>query len=135
MKNNRLSCLEITYQKHNQSSPFSPKLGWIGCAILQATSIPLSLFFCFNISIFIYFSKYKTIEIHARAFLPLNILAASSVWCIFGLRIKVMSWLPQTKWSMCSLPSFFCLFHLRKFWREAQHNGIKLFSRKKESKK
>ena len=33
----------------------------------------------FNIMIFIYFLKYKTIETHARAFLPLNISAVGSV--------------------------------------------------------
>ena len=35
--------------------------------------------FCFNILIFIYFFKYKTIETHARAFLPLNISAIGTV--------------------------------------------------------
>ena len=34
--------------------------------------------FRFNILIFIYFFKYKTIEIHARAFLPLNNISAVS---------------------------------------------------------
>ena len=37
------------------------------------------IFFHFNILIFIYFFKYKTIETHARAFLPLNISAVGSV--------------------------------------------------------
>ena len=37
-------------------------------------------FFRFNILIFIYFFKYKTIETHARAFLPLNISAVGSVY-------------------------------------------------------
>ena len=37
------------------------------------------IFFCFNVLIFIYFFKYKTIETHARAFLPLNISAVGSV--------------------------------------------------------
>ena len=36
-------------------------------------------FFRFNILILIYFFKYKTIETHARAFLPLNISAVGSV--------------------------------------------------------
>ena len=36
-------------------------------------------FFRFNVLIFIYFFKYKTIETHARAFLPLNISAVCSV--------------------------------------------------------
>ena len=56
------------------------KIGWIGCAIQQATSKRLpGLFFRFNILIFIYFFKYKTIETQARAFLPLNIAAVGSV--------------------------------------------------------
>ena len=71
---------KLPAKQHSQSSPFSPKLGWIGCAIQQATSKRLpGFFFRFNILIFIYFLKYKTIETHARAFLRLNISAVSSV--------------------------------------------------------
>ena len=40
---------------------------------------PRIFFFRFNILIFIYFFKFKTIETHARAFLPLNISAVGSV--------------------------------------------------------
>ena len=36
-------------------------------------------FFLFSLFIFIYFFKYETIEIHARAFLTLNILAIGRV--------------------------------------------------------
>ena len=59
---------------HSQSIPFSPKLGWIGCTIYQATSKRLPGFFI----LFLFF-EYKTIETHARAFLPLNISAVVSV--------------------------------------------------------
>ena len=37
------------------------------------------IFFRFNSLFFIYFFEYETIETHARAFLPLNILAVGSV--------------------------------------------------------
>merc|ERR1712129_462549 len=50
------------------------KLGWIGCAIWQATSGRLPGFF-------IYFFKYETIETHARAFLPFIVSAVGSVLC------------------------------------------------------
>ena len=56
------------------------KIGWIGCAIYQATYKQLpGFFFRFNILIFIYYFKYETIETHARAFLPLNISAVGRV--------------------------------------------------------
>ena len=42
-------------------------------------------FFRFNILIFIFFFKYKTIETHARTFLPLNISAVGSVLSILGV--------------------------------------------------
>ena len=38
-----------------------------------------TIFFRFDILIFIYLFKYKTIETHARAFLPLNISTVGSV--------------------------------------------------------
>ena len=48
--------------------------------IVGATSKRLPGFiFCFNISIFIHFFKYKTIETNARTYLPLNISAVCSV--------------------------------------------------------
>ena len=66
----------------------SHKLGWIGCAIQQATSKWLpGFFFRFDILIFIYFFKYKTIETHARAFLPLNISAVGSVYLFIEFAI------------------------------------------------
>ena len=55
-------------------------MGWIGCAVQQVTSKRLpGFFFRFNILIFIYFFKYKTIETHARAFFPLHISDVGSV--------------------------------------------------------
>jgi hypothetical protein len=50
-------------------------MGWIGYATYQATSKQLPGFF----SLIIYFSKYETIETHARAFLTLNILSIGTV--------------------------------------------------------
>ena len=71
---------ELPAKQHCQSSPFSPKVGCIGCAIQQATSKGLpGFFFRFNILILIHFFKYKTIETHARAFMRLNISAVGSV--------------------------------------------------------
>ena len=68
-------------KQHSQSSQFSPRLGWIGCDIQQATyKGSQNFFFRFNILILIYFFKYKTIETHAPAFLPLNISAVGSVF-------------------------------------------------------
>ena len=55
---------------------------WAGLAVLfsrQLLNGSQDFFFRFNILIFIYFFKYKTIETHARAFLPLNISAVGSV--------------------------------------------------------
>ena len=45
-----------------------------------------------NILIFIYFFKYKTIETHARTFLPLNISALGSVFTLsgFGLDYSIL---------------------------------------------
>ena len=81
MKNIVGAVQELPAKQHSQSSPFSPKLGWIGCAIQQATSKRLPGFlFRFNFLILIFFLKYKTIETHARAFLPLNISAVGSVY-------------------------------------------------------
>ena len=45
---------------------------------LPAKWLP-GFFFRFNILILIYFFKYETIETHARAFLPLNILSIGTV--------------------------------------------------------
>ena len=57
---------------------------WTGLAVLFSRQLlngsqDLFFFFRFNTLIFIYFFKYKTIETHARAFLPLNISAVGSV--------------------------------------------------------
>ena len=47
--------------------------------MLNSTANRLPRFF-FNRLIFIYFFEYKTIETHARAFLPLNISSVGSVY-------------------------------------------------------
>ena len=72
-------------KQHSQPSPTYVKIGWISCAIKQATSKQLTGFFFrlkFNTLILIYFFKYKTIETHVGAFLPLNISAVGSVTTI-----------------------------------------------------
>ena len=61
---------------------------------------PSRIFFHFNILIFIYFSKYETIEIHARTFLPLNISAVGSVKMLHI-------------WGV-----LFCSFHVKILWEE-----------------
>ena len=69
MKKNERGVLKLPVKQNSQSSPFTPKQDWIGCAIQQATSKWLSrFFFHFNISIFIYFPKCKTMETHAGHF-------------------------------------------------------------------
>ena len=59
---------------------------WAGLAVLfsrQLLNGSQDFFFLFNILSLTYFLKYKTIETHARAFLPLNISAVGSVeWII-----------------------------------------------------
>ena len=55
---------------------------WTGLAVLfsrQLLNGSQDFFFRFSTLIFIYFFKYKTIETHARTFLPLNISAVGSV--------------------------------------------------------
>ena len=70
-------------KQHSQSSPIWLKISWISCAIQQATSKRLTgSFFPFIIFILIYFFKYKSIETHAGASLPLNISAVVSVTTI-----------------------------------------------------
>ena len=51
---------------------------WAGLAVLFSRQL-LNGSQDFNILIFIYFLKYKTIKTHARALLPLNISAVGSV--------------------------------------------------------
>ena len=79
MKKNMEAVWKLPSKQHSISSPFSPKLGWIGSAIQQATSKHLPGLFFFNTLIFIELFIYKTIETHAHAFLPLNISAVGSV--------------------------------------------------------
>jgi hypothetical protein len=67
--------LEVT------ANPAHFHLNLAGLAVLfsrQLLNGSRDFFLCFNILIFIYFLKYKTIETHA--FLPLNISAVGSVY-------------------------------------------------------
>ena len=64
---------------HSQSSPFSPKLGWIGCAIQQVTSKRLPQFFSYFQDIFLNDFIKNPQTRNACAFLPLNISAVGSV--------------------------------------------------------
>ena len=59
------------------------------------------IFFRFDILIFIYFFKYKTIETHVRAFLSLNISAVGSVyWVCNRFQNEII-----------------CSYILKEFWR------------------
>ena len=62
-------------------NPTNFQPNWAGLAVLFSRQLPNGSqdFFHFNISIFIYFFKYETIETLARVFLPLNISALGSV--------------------------------------------------------
>ena len=63
---------------------------WAGLAVLFSRQILKRLpgfFLFFNILIFIYVSKYETIETHARAFMTLNILTISRVSRHFRLTL------------------------------------------------
>ena len=78
---------------------------WAGLAVLfsrQLLNSSQDFFFHFNILIFIYFFKYKTIETHARAFLPLNISAIGTVTrhkCCLKHDVKVfLSSTMDTSW-------------------------------------
>ena len=87
-------------------------LFWAGLALLfsrQLLNGSQDFFSPFNMSIFIYFFKYKTIETHAGVFLQLNISAVGSVtYNQFGIiRVLQRSPIPQTSnWSGI----FFLLF-------------------------
>ena len=54
-----------------------------------------SIFFPFNIFIFIYFFRYEAIETHARSFLRLTILVIAGMWCLLlcqhSFRIYIVS--------------------------------------------
>ena len=67
------------------ANPAHVHQNWAGLAVLSSRQILNSSqdFFFFNISIFIYFFKYETIETHVGAFLTLNILAIGKVCCDF----------------------------------------------------
>ena len=78
-------------------------------------------FFHFNIFIFIYFSEYKNIETHARAFLPLNISAVGSVLWL-SIKIKAIYFClnertPKVK-SSC--------FQMSKIWQGSPEEGLGL---------
>ena len=70
--------IKILERKKNPANFHS---NWAGLAVLFSRQLLNGSqdFFHFNIFIFIYFFKYKTIETHARAFLSLNISAVGSV--------------------------------------------------------
>ena len=71
-----------SYLLNSTANPAHFHPNWAGLAVLfsrQLLNGSQDFFFRFNILIFIYFFKYKTIETHARAFLPLNISAVGSV--------------------------------------------------------
>ena len=92
---------KLPAKQHSQSSPFPPKLGWIGCAIQQANPKWLpGFFFLFNIKIFIYFFKYEIIETHAHTFLTLNILAISRVGTLAGDLGGINIWTPWSNGNM-----------------------------------
>ena len=77
-----------SYLLNSTANPAHFHPNWTGLAVLFSRQLLNGSqdFFCFNILIFIYFFKYKTIETHARAFLPLNILAVGSVKDVQGRR-------------------------------------------------
>ena len=71
-----------SYLQNSTANPAHSHPNWAGLAVLFRRQLLNGFqdFFCFNILILIYFFKYKTIETHARAFLPLNISAVCSVY-------------------------------------------------------
>ena len=75
LNKNKIRLLNSTANPAN----FNPN--WTGLAALFSRQLLNGSqdFFRFYILIFIYSSRYKTIETHARAFLPLNKLAVGSV--------------------------------------------------------
>ena len=71
-----------SYLLNSTANPAHFHSNWAGLAVLfsrQLLNGSQDYFFRFNIIILVYFFKYKTIETHARAFLPLNISAVGSV--------------------------------------------------------
>ena len=69
----------ISFHSAANLAQFLVDVGWIGCALYQATSKWLQGFFLSNILIFIYFFKWETIETHAREILTLTILSKGTV--------------------------------------------------------
>ena len=68
------------------------------------------VFFRFNILICIYSFKYKTIETHARAFLPLNISTLGSVSAYVKTKRKYYWRAPNGKNTYNSIGYFFSLY-------------------------
>ena len=99
------------------SAHFYPN--WAELAVLfsnfwQLLNGSQDFFVCFNILIFIFFSKYKTSETHARAFLPLNISAvgvgiASAKTFVICLK-KGLTWLRN----LCSMQMGWCMSGFKK---------------------
>ena len=72
--------LKLPAKYHSQSSPIWVKMGQIGCAIQQVTSIRLLRFFSYFQDIFFLNDFIKKPQTrNARVFLPLNISAVGSV--------------------------------------------------------
>ena len=70
--------LELPAKQHCQFSPYTSKLGQIGC--LAGSSKRAPRIFIFSIAMGANYAFYvKTIETHARTFLALNILAIGRV--------------------------------------------------------
>ena len=71
---------KLPAKQHSQFSPIWVKMGWIGCAIQQVTAKRLPQFFSYFQEIFFLNDFIKNPQTrNARAFLPLNISAVSSV--------------------------------------------------------
>ena len=80
---------KLPAKQHSQSSPFSPKLGWIGCAIQQATykrlpGFSFFFFFHFNIFIFILLFSFSFIFLNTK---PLRPKPAHFCHLIFQLQV------------------------------------------------
>ena len=76
-------------KQHRKSSPILVEMGWIGCAIQQATSARILISHYYSIYYY-YFFKYDTIRTHARAFLAL--IFGQQALCF---KIFRMSWLEK----------------------------------------
>ena len=85
-------------KQQSQSSPFSRKLGWIGCAIWWATFKQLpGFFFCFNILVFIFFLNIK----------PLRLMPLHFCHLIFQLQVVCVT--PRINVPFISNPNSPCV--------------------------